>query len=132
MAQLKTALAPDLDRDDDLSIGTHLGWRLEAMIHSGGLAAGGGVPRVRELASSTGVNVNTARAVYDRLEGQGIALSQHGRGTFVAPGATLTPSLGQFAAEVAESAVAQGIDPRELARALYSGSPPDLLDDLDL
>jgi DNA-binding transcriptional MocR family regulator len=40
---------------------------------------------VRELATAAGVNVNTARAVYARLESEGIVASEHGRGTFVAP-----------------------------------------------
>jgi DNA-binding transcriptional regulator YhcF (GntR family) len=128
MAQLKPAvLAPDLERDDDLSIGTHLGWRMRAMIQSGGLGPGERLPSIRRLAAGTGVNVNTARTVYERLEQDGMAISRHGLGTFVAPHAAVTPTLEQFAAEVTESALAQGIDTRELARALYSGSKPDTL-----
>jgi DNA-binding transcriptional regulator YhcF (GntR family) len=121
-------LAPDLDRGDDLSIGTNLGWRMRAMIQSGGLGPAERLPSVRRLAAGAGVNVNTARAVYERLEHEGLAISRHGLGTFVAPHAAVTPALELFAAEVAESAVAQGIDPRELARALYAGSTPDALD----
>jgi hypothetical protein len=37
---------------------------------------------------------------------------------------TIAPTLEQFAAQVAAEAIAQGIDPRELARALYTGSSP--------
>ena len=127
MAQLTTALAPDLDRNDDLSIGANLGWRLRAMIQSGGLASAEQLPSVRRLAAGTGVNVNTARAVYDRLEDEGLAISRHGLGTVEAPHVTVTPSLEQFASEVMESARAQGIDPRELARVLYAGSAADTL-----
>jgi DNA-binding transcriptional MocR family regulator len=38
---------------------------------------------VRELADIAGVNVNTARAVYARLESEGVVHSEQGRGTFV-------------------------------------------------
>src|SRR5262245_49805494 len=115
MAQLRTAtLAPELDRDDDVSVGTQLDWRLQAMIQSGALPHGQRLPGVRDLAARTGVNVNTARAVYDRLEDQGLAFARHGSGTFVGLRIPVTPTLEQFAAEVAQSAVANGIDPREL------------------
>jgi hypothetical protein len=79
---------------------------------------------VRELAAGAGVNVNTARSVYRHLENQGLAVSRQGLGTFVAPDVTVAPTLEQFAAQVAAEAIAQGIDPRELARALYAGSSP--------
>ena len=38
---------------------------------------------MRALAGEAGVNVNTARAVYQRLENEGLARSEQGRGTFV-------------------------------------------------
>jgi hypothetical protein len=62
--------------------------------------------------------------VYRRLENDGLAVSQQGLGTFVAPYVAIAPTLEQFAAQVAAEAIAQGIDPRELARALYAGSSP--------
>ena len=66
---------------------------------------------------------------YNMLLGQGGMLSfghavYSGLGTFVAPYVTVAPTLEQFAAQVAAEAIAQGIDPRELARALYAGSSP--------
>jgi len=79
---------------------------------------------VRSRACCPRVNVTPARSLYRRLEDQGFAVSQHGLGTFVAPHVTLAPALEQFAAQVAGDAIAQGIDPRELARALYAGSAP--------
>jgi DNA-binding transcriptional regulator YhcF (GntR family) len=108
-----------------LPVGTNLSWRLQALILSGRLAAKERLPGVREFAAGAGVNVNTARSVYRRLENEGLAISQQGLGTFVAPHVTIAPTLEQFAAEVAAEAIAQGIDPRELARALYAGSSPD-------
>lgn len=117
-------LLSDPTRSDDLPVGTNLSWRLQVLIHSGRLAPRDRLPGVREFAAGAGVNVNTARSVYRRLEHQGLAVSQQGLGTFVAPHVTIAPTLEQFAAAVAAEAIAQGIDPRELARALYAGSSP--------
>lgn len=117
-------LLSDPARSDDLPVGTNLSWRLQVLINSGRLAPKERLPGVREFAAGAGVNVNTARSVYRRLEGQGLAVSQQGLGTFVSPYAPIAPTLEQFAAQVAAEAIAQGIDPRELARALYAGSSP--------
>jgi len=114
----------DPTRSDDLPVGTNLSWRLQVLIHSGRLAPKQRLPGVREFAAGAGVNVNTARSVYRRLENDGLAVSRQGLGTFVAPYVAIAPTLEQFAAQVAAEAIAQGIDPRELARALYIGSSP--------
>jgi DNA-binding transcriptional regulator YhcF (GntR family) len=115
---------PEIGRDDDLPIGVHLAWRLRALILSGRLGAGEKLPGVRELAAGAGVNVNTARAIYRRLEDEELVVSRHGQGTFVVPHVAASPALEQVAAEAAESARAMGIDPRDLARTLYAGSGP--------
>jgi DNA-binding transcriptional regulator YhcF (GntR family) len=114
----------DPTRSDDLPVGTNLSWRLQVLIQSGRLAPRERLPGVREFAAGAGVNVNTARSIYRRLEDNGLAVSQQGLGTFVAPYVTIAPTLERFTAQVAAEAIAQGIDPRELARALYAGSPP--------
>ena len=79
---------------------------------------------MRELAAGAGVNVNTARAIYRRLEQEELVVSRHGQGTFVVPDVATSPALEQVAADAAESARALGIDPRDLARTLYAGSAP--------
>ena len=84
--------APDVEHGGDLPVGVQLNWRLEALIRSGGLAPGARLPGVRELAAGVGVNVNTARAVYRRLEQEGLALSIQGSGTFVAPTVRVSPA----------------------------------------
>jgi DNA-binding transcriptional regulator YhcF (GntR family) len=117
-------LLSDPVRSDDLPVGTSLSWLLRVLIRSGRLAPRQRLPGVRELAEGAGVNVNTARSVYRRLESDGLAVSQQGVGTFVAPYVTIAPTLEQFAAQVAAEAIAQGIDSRDLARALYAGSSP--------
>jgi DNA-binding transcriptional regulator YhcF (GntR family) len=123
-SQEERVLLSDPTRSDDLPVGTSLSWRLRVLINSGRLPPKQRLPGVRDFAAGAGVNVNTARSVYRRLEGQGLAVSQQGVGTFVAPYVAVAPTLEQFAAQVAAEAIAQGIDPRELARALYAGSSP--------
>ena len=126
MAQhpLERGLVSDPVRSDDLPVGTNLFWRLQVLINTGRLAPKEQLPGVRDFAAGAGVNVNTARSVYRRLENEGLAVSQQGLGTFVAPYVTVAPTLEEFAAQVAAEAIEQGIDPRELARALYAGSSP--------
>ncbi len=115
---------PKLARADDLPVGVNLAWRLQTLIQSGRLASREQLPGVREFAAGAGVNVNTARSVYRRLEDDGLTVSRQGLGTFVAPYVSVAPTLEELAAQVASDALAEGIDPRELARALYAGSSP--------
>ncbi len=121
----RAEMVPDLERADDLPVGAQLGWRLRVLIASGELAAGDRLPGVRELATGSGVNVNTARAVYRHLEDDGLIESRQGHGTFVADGAPASPDLERLAAEAASSARDSGVDPRDLARAIYAGSTPE-------
>jgi DNA-binding transcriptional regulator YhcF (GntR family) len=113
-----------VDRDSELSPGLQLSWALRAMIAGGRLGPGERLPSVRELAAQAGVNVNTARAVYRRLESDGLIVSRHGLGTFVADQALASPHVEQLAAEAVAGAHAAGIDPRELATALYAAASP--------
>src|SRR4051812_47161015 len=73
-----------VDRAGEVPVGTQLAWRLRELVETGGLRAGDRLPSVRELASAAGVNVNTVRSVYGRLEHEGLVRSEQGRGTFVA------------------------------------------------
>jgi DNA-binding transcriptional regulator YhcF (GntR family) len=118
--------ASGLARSDDLPVGAQLAWRLMVLIASGQLRAGDRLPGVRELAGGASVNVNTARAVYRRLEDDGLIVSRQGLGTFVADDVSASPDLERLAADAAESARASGVDPRDLARAIYAGSAAEL------
>jgi DNA-binding transcriptional regulator YhcF (GntR family) len=112
-----------VDRDGDLSPGLQLSWRLRALIAGGRLAPGERLPSVRDLAARAGVNVNTARAAYRRLEREGLVVSRHGMGTFVSEEAASTaPQVERLAAEAAAEAREAGVDPRELATALYAAA----------
>ena len=114
-----------LDRSGDVPIGVQLVWNLRSMILSGALPQGHRLPGVRDLAQAVGVNANTVRAVYARLEAEGLLSAEHGRGTFVAEGAAPDPRLAAIAVRAAEEARAIGADPREVAAALYvqTGAP---------
>lgn len=109
-----------LDRESEVPLGTQLVWQLRAAIGAGALRPGEQLPGVRELAARAGVNVNTARAVYGRLADQGAIVSRHGLGTFVSDAPLEEGELRQLAKRAAEEAARLGVDPRELAAALFA------------
>jgi DNA-binding transcriptional regulator YhcF (GntR family) len=121
MDQPLAAFDLGVDRNDDLPLATQLAWKLKALIASGHLGPGARLPGVRDLAEMAGVNTNTVRAVYSRLDQQGLIRSEHGRGTFVAE-RTGEGELGRLAANAAAQAESAGLDRRELAAALYGAS----------
>jgi DNA-binding transcriptional regulator YhcF (GntR family) len=104
------ALDLHVNRDGEVPVGTQLAWQLQALITEGRLQPGEQLPSVRRLAEVAGVNVNTVRSVYERLEGEGFVVTQHGRGTFVAQN---VPRL----------------DPGSVAARVY-GTPPPSRDEL--
>ena len=78
-----------MDREAEVPLGTQLAWKLRRLVETGELGPGDRLPSVRDAAAAAGVNVNTVRAVYGRLEGDGLVSSEQGRGTFVrAPAAS--------------------------------------------
>jgi DNA-binding transcriptional regulator YhcF (GntR family) len=121
-----------VDRTSDVPLGTQLIWKLRTRIATGELAAGVRLPGIRELAELAGVNINTVRAVLARLEEQGLVVTHHGRGSFVMDNAQPNALLTQAADAAAAQADAAGVDPRDLAVALYSGrrgrTPPAPVD----
>lgn len=116
------------DPDDELPVGLQLAWRLRALIAAGRLGPGERLPGVRTLAEWAGVNVNTVRGVYARLEADGLIVTRHGAGSFVADAAPGSPHIERIAAEAIAAAREAEVDPREVARvALVSASLPDAL-----
>jgi DNA-binding transcriptional regulator YhcF (GntR family) len=127
-----------LDRAAEVPLGTQLAWALRARIAGGELGIGERLPGARELAALVGVNVNTVRAVFARLEEDGVLRVVHGSGTFVAgvPGADepraaagAADDATSLAAAVTSEARRRGIDPREVAAALYVQSSEPAGDD---
>jgi DNA-binding transcriptional regulator YhcF (GntR family) len=123
------ASEPDLaglaiDRDAEVPIGVQLAWALRLRIGEGELAPGQRLPGLRDLAEAAGVNVNTVRSVYQRLEHEGLIDSQQGSGTFVAATSRTPSPVGAIAASAAREAHDTGVDPREVAAALYASPEP--------
>jgi GntR family transcriptional regulator len=130
MAQSATAPNPfAVDPDDQLPVGLQLTLRLRALIATGRLPAGEKLPSVRRLAEWAGVNMNTVRAVYASLEGEGLVAGQHGRGTFVADAVRTAPELEEIATEAIRKALAAGLSARELAEVtlVCAAIPGDVL-----
>jgi DNA-binding transcriptional regulator YhcF (GntR family) len=73
-----------VDRQSGLPLGLQLVQSLRSQIESGALRPGDRLPSVRDAAVAAGVNVNTVRAAYGRLEREGLVSSEQGRGTFAA------------------------------------------------
>jgi GntR family transcriptional regulator len=93
-----------VDRDAELPLGAQLAARIRAGVRERKLGPGDRLPSVRDVAEAAGVNVNTARAVYARLESEGLVRSEHGRGTFVAgpPPGDDAATRRQLRAQIAE------------------------------
>src|SRR5437763_16423936 len=108
-----------ISRESDVPLGTQLAWQLKTLIATGDLAPGEQLPGARERAEAVGVNFNTVRGVYRRLEEDGLLRSEHGRGTFVAQRQSAGGDLARITAEAIEHARRAGIDPRDLAAALF-------------
>jgi DNA-binding transcriptional regulator YhcF (GntR family) len=108
-----------LDRDAEVPLGVQLAWALRARIHDGRLAPQERLPALRDLAEGLGVNTNTIRAVYQRLEHEGLLSSLQGSGTFVTAAPRTGSAVSAIAAAAAHEARQTGVDPREVAAALY-------------
>jgi len=110
-----------LDRHAEVPIGVQLAWALRARIRDGVFAPGQRLPGLRDLATALHINANTVRAVYQRLEHEGVLVSRQGSGTFVAEdtASQALAAAGTIAAQAARAALATGVDPREVAAALY-------------
>jgi DNA-binding transcriptional regulator YhcF (GntR family) len=108
-----------IDRDAEVPIGVQLAWVLRAHIHEGRFEPGARLPGLRDLAEASGVNINTVQAVYQRLDQEGLIESQKGSGTFVAPTPRGRSDVATIVAQAAWEARESGVDPREVAAALY-------------
>lgn len=84
-------------------MGAQLEATLRSAIDAGELAPGARLPSLRHVAAEAGVNVNTVRAVYARLEAAGAVRTEQGRGTFVAtPSARVRRALREQIATLEE------------------------------
>jgi DNA-binding transcriptional regulator YhcF (GntR family) len=115
-----------VDRTSGVPLGTQLVERIREAAAAGGLQEGERLPSVRELAERAGVNVNTVRAAYARLESEGIVRSEHGRGTFVAGAAPPTRAELRDQITALEATLAR-LPPPPLGTGEARGAPAVLL-----
>lgn len=113
-----------IDRHAEIPVGVQLAWALRARIRDGAFKPNERLPGLREVAEATGLNVNTVRTVYQRLEQEGLIDSQQGSGTFVASTPRRSSAVTTIAADAAYEARQTGVDPREVAAALYVSPSP--------
>ena len=119
-----------VDRRDEVPLGTQIARRLRSLVAERRIGPGERLPSVRALAELAGVNVNTVRAVYQRLESEGLLVSEQGRGTFVrdrsAPSAAgERPSRADLRREIArlEAELVRHPQPPPEARDAPAGAP---------
>jgi GntR family transcriptional regulator len=91
-----------VERDAEVPVGTQLVWQLRGLMKEGRLRPGDRLPSLRDAAAAAGVNVNTMRAVYARLESEGLLRGEQGRGTFVARQADEPASRRALRREIAQ------------------------------
>lgn len=111
-----------VDPDAELPLGIQLTWKIRSMIARGALRGDDRLPSVRELAEFSGVNVNTARAVYRDLEAEGAIHSEHGRGTFVTEPPEGRRSIDPLVRRTLETARDQEADLVSLAEAVWAAA----------
>jgi GntR family transcriptional regulator len=66
---------------------------IKKRVSVGDWASGYELPSIRQLAISLKVSVITVKRAYLELEREGVIVTQHGRGSFVASGADVVPKL---------------------------------------
>ena len=108
-----------LDPEGDVPLGIQLDWAFRAAVTAGRLRPGERLPGLREVADQLGVNHNTVRAAVAKLEADGVLLTRHGAGTFVAAWAGAHGQHASLIDETARRARDAGLAPRDLAAALY-------------
>ena len=94
--------------------------QVKAGIVSGELAPGSVLPSVRSLAAELAISALTVKKAYDRLEEEGVIVTVHGKGSFVADNnGTLIAETSQreteaLFAEAIERARASGMSREEI------------------
>jgi GntR family transcriptional regulator len=92
----------EVDRSSGVPIGTQLAWHIRSLIDRGELEPDEQLPSLRDAAAEAGVNVNTIRAVYAKLEAAGVVATEQGRGTFVVAQAEGSARRRELSDEIAQ------------------------------
>ena len=97
--------------------------QIRARIAAGDWAPGRELPSIRALAADLNISVITIKRAYLELESEGVIVTRHGKGSFVAEAGNLASELQQRKLDEHLEAAAQiarqlGIPPEELAARL--------------
>jgi len=97
--------------------------QIKQKIAVGDWAAGEEIPSIRQLAVSLQVSVITIKRAYLELEREGVIVTHHGKGSFVAPDPALSPrlyeeELGQHLDRAAELGTSLGMTEKEIVHRL--------------
>jgi len=101
-----------LDPTSELSFTGQIRAQLTLLIADGKLAPGSRLPSVRALAKQLGVNVNTIRSAYAKLQADGVVATHHGVGTTVLSdeSGSLSPGVPKYLTNSVGVLIA-GLDP---------------------
>jgi GntR family transcriptional regulator len=85
------------------------------------------IPSIRQLAVELSVSVITVKRAYLELDREGVIITQHGRGSIVAPGVDLSPrlyegELQEHIEHVARLGDVLGVASRELASRVFDAA----------
>ena len=83
-----------LDPRSGVGIAAQIRTRIAFLIADGELTPGDRLPPVRDLARHLGVNVNTIRSAYAKLDADGLVRTRHGVGTVVLAAGVESPHTG--------------------------------------
>jgi DNA-binding LacI/PurR family transcriptional regulator len=101
-----------VDPRSGVGIAAQIRTRIAFLIADGELTPGDRLPPVRDLARHLGVNVNTVRSAYAKLDADGLVRTRHGVGTVVLPARVGSPPAGALPLGVNTVAVLiGGLDP---------------------
>ena len=84
-----------IDSRSRMAIYEQLVQNIIGLIARGVLQPNDQLPSVRNLARDLGINPNTVQKAYQELEAKGMIYQAAGRGSFIAPGESLTDSIVQ-------------------------------------
>lgn len=97
-----------VDPRSGVGIAAQIRTRIAFLIADGELAPGDRLPPVRDLARQLGVNVNTVRSAYTKLDADGLVRTRHGVGTVVLATGVESPHTGALPLGVNTVAVLVG------------------------
>lgn len=97
--------------------------QIKQRVAVGDWAAGQPIPSIRQLAVDIGVSIITVKRAYLELEREGVIVTRHGKGSFVASDSEVgtrirEQELAQQLEQAARSAAQLGLSPKDLEKRI--------------